>query len=79
MLSILTDDATLIFSMQLHAISSAENIKFEDFVDRFIDLEALQNDEGAIFMDRFKDGVQEYVNSKTDVLKKLYKLYQDRG
>ena len=79
MLSILTDDSTLIFSMQLHAIASAEHIKFEAFVDRFIDIESLQNDEGAIFMDRFKDGVQEYVNSKADTLKKLYKLYQDRG
>jgi len=79
MLSILTNNATIVFSMQLHAISSAEHIKFEDFVERFIDLEALQNDEGAIFMDRFKDGVQEYVDSKATTLKELYKLYQDKG
>jgi len=79
MLSILTEDATLAFSMQLHAVCSAENIKFDDFVEKFIDIESLQNDEGAIFMDRFKDGAQEYVNSKADTLKTLYKLYQNKG
>jgi len=79
MLSILTEEPSIKFTMQLHAVASAEHLKFEDFVDTYIDIETLQNDENAIFMDRFKDGAQEYVNSKSSTLQKLYKLYQDKG
>jgi len=78
MLNVLVEDSTIRFSMQLHAIGAAEHISFDEFVEKFIDLDALKDDEGAIFMDRYKEGVQEFVNAKTKTLKELYRLYHNK-
>lgn len=69
MLSILTNNNVFKGAMQIHLISILTNMKFEDFLEQFVDMEKMESSNESFFILYFYDIANQFLHKNSNIIK----------
>jgi hypothetical protein len=68
MLSILTENRTFIGAMQIHLVATLKNISFDDFLDEFVDIDMMDEQNESFFMLYFRDSANRFLHENSQLI-----------
>jgi hypothetical protein len=76
-LSIITENNVFRGAMQIHLVSILTNISFQEFLNKFVDMEKMETENESFFMLYFKDEANRFLHANADLIKKAIREVED--